>query len=448
MSAPLSSIRSTRVEDRWSDDYKRRLSSAEEAAGLIEDGASVVQPLIAGEPPAILAAIADRARAGGFTNLTMRALLPFSATKATVLDPDLKDVIHWDSLFLGGADRAAVAEGRATFTPNFFHQVPRLLSEFIPVDVCIADVSPMDSHGYMSLGVSVDYTSTAARVADKLIVEVNEHMPRTHGRSFIHISEVDAVVENHNPLPELPNPPLRPEDEAIGQVIAEMVPNGATVQLGIGGVPNAVAQYLRDHKDLGIHSEMFTDSMVDLIEDGVANGVNKALHPRKAIFTFAAGSERMYRFLDDNPYCEAHPVSWTNSPDIIAQNNDLISVNSAIEIDLSGQTCSESIGPVQFSGTGGQADFVRGAFNSPGGKSFLALYSTAKSGEVSRIVPTLTPGAAVTTPRQDVQYVVTEYGVAMLKGKSVSERARALIAIAHPKFRDELTEQAKQLTYL
>ena len=436
------------MDERWREEYQRKLMSAAEAVTLIPDGSSIVQPLIAGEPPAVLAAIAERARSGGFTSLTMRALLPFSATKATVLDPELKDVIRWDSLFVGGADRAAVAEGRAGFTPNFFHQVPRLLSEFIPVDVCIATVSPMDKHGYMSLGVGVDYTSTAARVAQVLILEVNSHMPRTHGRSFLHISEATAVVENDNPLPELPTPAMRDEDTAIGEAIAEMVPNGATIQLGIGGVPNAVAQYLRNHEDLGIHSEMFTDSMVDLIEDGVANGVRKTLHPRKALFTFAAGSERMYRFLDDNPYCEAHPVSYTNSPDVIAQNNELISVNAAIEIDLSGQCCAESIGPAQFSGTGGQADFVRGAFNSPDGKSFLALYSTAKGGDVSRIVPTLTPGAVVTTPRQDVHYVVSEYGVAMLKGKSVSDRAKSLIALAHPKFRDELTAAAKNLGYL
>ena len=436
------------MDERWREEYQRKLTSPDEAVTLIPDGSSIVQPLIAGEPPAVLAAIAARARSGGFTSLTRRALLPFSATKATVLDPDLKDVIRWDSLFVGGADRAAVAEGRAGFTPNFFHQVPRLLSEFIPVDVCIATVSPMDKHGYMSLGVAVDYTSTAARVANVLILEVNSHMPRTHGRSFIHISEATAVVENDNPLPELPTPAMRDEDEAIGKAIAEMVPNGATIQLGIGGVPNAVAQYLRDHEDLGIHSEMFTDSMVDLIEDGVANGVRKTLHPRKAVFTFAAGSERLYRFLDDNPYCEAHPVSYTNSPDVIAQNNELISVNAAIEIDLSGQCCAESIGPAQFSGTGGQADFVRGAFNSPDGKSFLALYSTAKGGEVSRIVPMLTLGAVVTTARQDVHYVVSEYGVAMLKGKSVSERARSLIGLAHPKFRDELKAAAKKLGYL
>jgi itaconate CoA-transferase len=436
------------VSERWREAYKNKLRTPDEAVALIPDGASIVQPIIAGEPPAILAAIARAARASRFTKLTMRALLPFAATKATVLQPGLKDVIRWESLFLGGADRDAVKEGRAGFAPNHFHQVPRLLSEFIPVDVCIATVSPMDQHGYMSLGVSVDYTAVAARVAKVLLLEVNEHMPRVHGRSFIHISEATAVVENNSPLPELAAPAFRPEDEAIGRAIAEMVPDGATVQLGIGGIPNAVAQYLRSHRDLGIHSEMFTDSMVDLIEDGVANGIRKTLHPQKAVFTFAAGSERMYRYLDDNPYCEAHPVSYTNNPDVIARNNQLMSVNAVIEVDLTGQCCSESMGPVQFSGTGGQVDFVRGAFNSPGGKSFLAFYSTAKSGEVSRIVPTLTQGAAVTTPRQDVHYLVSEYGVVLLKGKSVPERAKAIIGLAHPKFRDWLTEEAQKLGYL
>jgi itaconate CoA-transferase len=436
------------MSERWHEAYKGKLKSPEEAVALIADGASIVQPIIAGEPPAILGAIAGAARAGRFTSLTMRALLPFVATKATVLQPEVNEVIRWESLFLGGADRDAVKEGRAGYTPNYFHQVPRLLSEFIPVDVAIATVSPMDRHGYMSLGVSVDYTAVASRVAKTLLLEVNEHMPRIHGRSFIHISEATAVVEHHAPLPELPTPAKRPEDEAIGRQIAEQVPDGATIQLGIGGVPNAVAQYLRGHQELGIHSEMFTDSMVDLIEDGVATGVRKTLHPQKAVFTFAAGSERMYRYLDDNPYCETHSVSYTNNPDVIARNNDLISVNAIIEVDLTGQCCSESFGPVQFSGTGGQADFVRGAFNSPGGKSFLAFYSTAKSGEVSRVVPTLTPGAAVTTPRQDVHYLVSEHGTALLKGKSVPERAQAIIGLAHPKFRDWLTDEARKLGYL
>jgi acyl-CoA hydrolase len=436
------------MSERWREAYRSRLVSAEEAASRIPDGASIVQALGAGEPPAILGAIADAARAGRYRKLTMRALLPFVATKMTVLQPDVKDVIEWNSLFVGGADREAVKEGRAVFTPNYFHQVPRLLSEFVPVDVCIAAVSPMDSHGYMSLGVSVDYTSTAARVAKKLIVEVNEHMPRIHGRSFVHVSEVDAIVENHSPLPVLPTPPERPEDEAIGAQVSEMVPDGATVQLGIGGIPNAVAKFLMEKKDIGLHSEMFVDSMVELIESGVANGSKKTFHPQKALFTFAAGSEQTYRFLDDNPYLEAHPVSYTNDPAMVARNNELISVNATMEVDLTGQCCSESIGHLQFSGTGGQADFARGAFNSPGGKSFITFYSTARNGEVSRVVPTLTPGAAVTTPRQEVHYLVSEFGVAQLKGKSVKERALAMIGLAHPNFRPWLTDEARRLGYL
>ena len=436
------------MSERWADAYKRKLMSAEEAATMIPDGASIVQPLGAGEPPALLGAIAEAARKGRFTNITMRALLPFAATKATVLAPDLKDVIHWDSLFLGGADREAYREGRAVFTPNYFHQVPRLLSEFIPIDVTIACVSRMDKHGFMSFGVAVEYTSTAARVAKKLIVEVNDHMPRIHGQSFVHISEVDAVVENHRPLQALPTPPMRAEDEAIGGIIGDMVPDGATVQLGIGGVPNAVAQYLVTKKDIGIHSEMFVDSMVDLIESGVANGSRKSLHPNKAVFTFAAGTQRMYEFLDDNPFCEAYPVSYINDPATIARNNGLISVNATIEVDLTGQCCSESMGYQQFSGTGGQADFARGAFNSPGGKSFIAFYSTARGGDVSRVVPMLTEGAAVTTPRQEVHYLVSEFGCALIKGKSIPERARAIIGLAHPKYRDWLTEEARRLGYL
>jgi itaconate CoA-transferase len=435
------------MSERWREAYKSKLRSAEEAVALIPDGANIVEPAVTGEPPAILQAIADGARNGRFTKLTMRALLPFVATKATVLQPDVHDVIRWESMFAGGADRDLVQCGRADYTPNFFHQVPRLLSEFIPVDVCIARVSPMDSHGYMSLGASVEYTSTAARVAKVLLLETDEHVPRIHGRSFIHISEATAVVENNAPLPELPTPAPRPEDEAIGGHIAEMVPDGATIQLGIGGIPNAVAKFLMHRKDLGLHTEMFTDSMVDMIEEGIATGVKKTLHPQKAVFTFAAGCQKTYRFLDDNPHCETHPVSYTNDPATIARNNELMSVNAAIEVDLTGQVCAESIGHLQFSGTGGQADFVRGAFNSPGGKSFIALYSTAKSGEVSRIVPTLAPGAVVTTPRQDIHYLVTEHGMALLKGKSNAERAKAIIGIAHPKYRAELTEQAKRLGY-
>jgi len=439
--------RETTMSQRWREQYRRKLTHPADAVAGIPDGSSIVQSLGAGEPPALLRAIADAARDGRFSHLTMRSVLPFGASKETIFSPDVADVVHWNSMFVSGADREMVQSNRAVFTPNYFHQVPRLISEFVPVNVCIATVSPMDRHGYMSFGVSIDYTSTAARVADRLIVEVNDQMPRVHGDTFVHVSEVTAIVENNTPLQTLPVPPTRPEDEAMGSLIAEMVPDGATIQIGIGGVPNSVALALRDHRDLGIHSEMFTDGMVDLIEDGVATGARKTFHPGKAVFTFAAGSEHMYRFLDDNPHLEGHPVSYTNFPPNIARNNDLISVNSTIQVDLTGQCCSESMGVQQFSGTGGQHDFARGAFDSKGGKSIIAFYSTARGGEVSRVVPKLAPGSVVTTPRTEVHYIVSEHGVAQLKGKCVRERAKAMIGLAHPKFRDWLKEEAGKLGY-
>jgi acyl-CoA hydrolase len=306
----------------------------------------------------------------------------------------------------------------------------------------------MDRHGYMSLGTNVDLNKAAIRKAGLVLAEVNPRMPRVHGAGWVHVSEVDALVENDVPLLELPAPPEREEDTAMGRIIAAMIPDGATIQLGIGGVPNAVAKNLMQHRDLGIHTEMFVESMVDLVESGVANGSRKTFHPGKAIYAFAAGSVRMYDFLDDNPYVEAHPVSYTNFPPNIARNADMVSVNSTIEVDLTGQCCSESMGSMQYSGTGGQHDYARGAFDAPGGKSIIAFYSTAKSGAVSRVGPTLSPGAVVTTPRTEVHWVVSEYGAACLKGKSTRERARAMISLAHPRFREELTAAAGALGYL
>ena len=425
---------------------KRR--SAADAVAMIPDGAFVVQGNAVGEPPALLAAIAARARAGDLTRLEMTSLLPLAASAGSTLAPDLADVIHWRSIFASGADRASIAAGHAVAAPALFHQVPRIYREFLKIDVALVHVSRVDAHGYMSLGVGVDTARAAIDSASLVLAQVNERMPRVHGDAWVHVSEIDALVEHSAPLTELPVPAVRPEDAAMGKIIAEMIPDGATLQLGIGGVPSAVARALVHHKDLGIHTEMFVDPMVDLIASGVANGRRKTLHPGKAVFAFAAGSRRMYEFLDDNPGVEAHPVSYTNHPPTIALNAGLVSVNSTIEIDLTGQCCSESIGPTQWSGTGGQHDFARGAFESPGGKSIIAFYSTAKHGEVSRVVPTLRRGAVVTTPRTEVHWVVSEHGAACLKGKSTAERARALIGLAHPKFRDQLTAEAKRLRYL
>jgi itaconate CoA-transferase len=429
-------------------EYRAKLRTPDEAVAMIPEGAFVVQSNAVGEPPALLEATARRARNGGLTQLTMTSLLPLSASARTILAADVSNVIRWQSIFASGADRELIETGCATYAPAFFHQVPRIYREFLDIDVALLQVSRIDRHGYMSLGVSVDTSRAAIDAADLVLIEVNEHMPRVHGDAWVHISEVDAVVESSTPLIELPVPAMRPEDAAMGQIIAEMIPNGATIQLGIGGVPNAVAKSLTRHSDLGVHTEMFVDAMVDLIEAGVVTGRRKTFHPGKVLYTFAAGSRRMYEFLDDNPLIEAHPVSYTNLPANIARNENLISVNSTIEIDLTGQCCSESMGATQWSGTGGQHDFARGAFDSPGGKSIIAFYSTAKGGKVSRVVPTLRPGAVVTTPRTEIHWVVSEHGAACLKGKSTSQRAQALIGLADPRFRDELTAEAKRLRYL
>jgi itaconate CoA-transferase len=432
----------------WEDVYRTKLHSADDAASLIPDKSFIVQGLAVSEPPAVLEAIANRARNGGYTDLRMTSLLPMTASARTILHEDVRNVIHWESMFASGADRGLINSGAAVFNPAFSHQIPRLITEFMDVNVAVVCVSRVDKHGYMSLGTNVDIAKASISKADLVIAEVNQHMPRVHGDSWVHISEVDAVVEHDVLLNELPTPPEREEDEAMGTLIAEMIPNGACIQLGIGGVPNAVAKSLMNHRDLGIHTEMFVDSMVELVERGVANGSQKAFHPGKALYAFAAGSQRMYEFLDDNPYIEAHPVSYTNFPPNIARNDNVISVNSTIEVDLTGQCCSESIGTDQFSGTGGQHDYARGAFDSNGGKSMIAFYSTARSGEVSRVVSTLRTGAVVTTPRNEVHWIVSEYGAANLKGKSTRERAKAMISLAHPKFRDHLTADAKKLNYI
>jgi len=432
----------------WQTDFEQKRCSAEAAIAAIPDDALIVLSMAAGEPSALLEALAERVRAGRLRGARATSLIPMAASARTILASGVLGALRWESLFASAADRALVQAGTAVFTPAYFHQMPRLIREFMDVDVALVTVSPPDRNGYMSLGVSVDIAPAAIERARYVVAQVNAEMPRVHGSGWVHISALDAVVEADTPLPELPTPPPREEDSAIGRTIAELIPDGACVQLGIGGMPNAVALNLAGHRHLGIHSEMFVDSMVDLIESGVADGSRKTFHPGKAVFTFAAGPRRMYDFLDDNLAVEAHPVSYVNAPSNIARNDGLVSVNSTLEVDLTGQCCSESLGTAQFSGTGGQVDYARGAFDSRGGKSILAFYSTARSGTVSRVVPTLTPGAVVTTPRTEVHWLVSEYGAACLKGKSTTERARAIIGLAHPRFREELTSSARTLGYL
>ncbi len=426
-------------------EYRRKLTTAEKAVERIKSGATITHGLASAEPPILLAAIADRARAGGLTDIKVFSMLPQQHAIKTVLAPDLSDCIQAYSWFVSGAERHRVKVGLSYFVPNYFHQLPKIIRDFMSIDVTVTTVSPMDKAGYFTFGAVNDYTSTAARNCKTLIVEVNENMPRVFGDSLLHISEVDAIVENSVPLLELTPPKPKPEDEIIGRYVSEMVPDGATFQLGIGGIPNAVAYRLTDHKDLGIHTELFCSSMVDLIEAGVITGRRKTIHPRKNVFTNAWGTRKMYDFINDNPSMESYPVSYTNDPGVIAQNDNFVSINSILEVDLLGQCNAESLAGSQFSGTGGQLDFVRGAFNSRGGKSILAFSSTANNGEASRVVPRLGAGSVVTTPRMDTHYLVTEYGVVNLKGKSTRERALDIISIAHPKFRDNLLREAENM---
>ncbi len=428
--------------------YKRKLTTPEEAARKVKDGATIVHGLAAAEPPALLNAIAERVRAGELTNLKVHSLLPTEIVARTLLAPDISDCVEAFSWFVSQSTRQAVKVGLNYFVPNHFHQVPRLMQDSLDIDVTVTAVSPMDEAGFFSFGTANDYTSTVARCARKLMVEVNENMPRVFGDALLHVSEVDVIVEHSSTLFEYKWPAPKAEDESIGKIIQEMVPDGATIQLGFGGLPNVIGHHLVHHKDLGIHTEVFGPIMVDLIKKGAATGKRKNLHPRKHVFTVAEGTTEMYEFMNNNPSMESYPVSYTNDPDVVARNDNMISINSIIQVDLLGQCNAEFLSGSQFSGTGGQLDYVRGAYNSKGGKSILAFHSTAKNGQVSRVVPHLDPGAVITTPRMDVQYLVTEHGVVNLKGKSTRDRALAIISLAHPSFRDDLLREAENMYLL
>ncbi len=429
-------------------EYKKKLTSPETAADLIGSGDTIVVGMSNAEPPALLAAIAARVRADAVKGLEVYTMSPMAHLANTLFAPDLCDCIQVYSWFVGPPQRGLIKTGIDYYVPNYFHQVPRFCSDFMQIDATVSVVSPMDKAGYFTFGLANDYTSTAIRHSRRRIVEVNRNMPRVFGDSLLHVSEVDAIVENTVPLLEVIPAAPKPEDDVIGKLIAEMIPDGATIQLGVGGIPNTVAGYLAGHKDLGIHTEVFCPGMVDLIEQGAVNGSKKTIHPRKSIFTFARGTKALFDFLDDNPAVESYPVSHVNDPAVIARNDNMISVNSVIEVDLLGQCNSEYLDGSQFSGTGGQLDYVRGAFNSRGGKSILAFYATAKNGAISRVVPRLKSGTVVTTPRMDTHYLATEYGVVNLKGKSSRDRALEIISIAHPKFRDDLLREAENMYLL
>lgn len=400
------------------------------------------------EPPAVLKALADRAAAGAIEDLRVYY---FEATKIageTILRYELNDRIRPYCMFISPTERALIRRGTedggrkvVDYVPNNFHQTPRLLIE-IGIDTFVCTVSPMDRHGYFSFGTGNDYSTKVARAAKRLIVEVNQNMPRVNGAE-LHVSEVDAIVENHVPLLELPSRGATPDDEVISRIIAELVPDGACLQMGVGALPNLVCAALNDRNELGIHTEALNQGLVDLLRAGVVTNGRKAIDRGKTVFTFAMGQKAMYDFLNDNPAVESRPVDYVNDPRIIAQNDNVISINATIQIDLTGACNSEHLLGHQYSASGGQLDFVRGAYASRGGKSIIAARSTAAKGKVSRIVARL--DGPVTTPRIDTHYIVTEFGAANLKGMSSTERAKALIALAHPEFRDDLTEAARQL---
>jgi acyl-CoA hydrolase/GNAT superfamily N-acetyltransferase len=354
-----------------------------------------------------------------------------------------------NAFFIGSNVREAVATGQADYTPVFLSEIPGLFrSRRLPLDIALLSTTPPDAHGFCSLGVSVDIVKSAVEAADVVIAEVNPTMPRTHGAGFLHVDDIDFFVPSADPILEIPVPAIDPVSARIGQFCAELVPHGATLQLGIGAIPNATLAALRGKKDLGLHSEMISDGVIDLIESGVITCRRKTIHPGKAVTSFCMGSRRLYDFVNDNPFFEFLPTEYVNDPLIIARNDRMISINSALQVDLTGQVCADSIGSRFYSGIGGQVDFIRGASRSKEGRSILALPSTAKGGTISRIVPVLSEGAGVVTTRGDVHTVITEYGVAELKGRTIRERALALLSIAHPDFRSELLAAAKQRRFV
>jgi acyl-CoA hydrolase len=358
---------------------------------------------------------------------------------------NMKGHFRHNSLFVGSADRVAVNDGRADYMPIFLHQIPRLFREgIIPLDVTMVQTSPPDEHGFMSLGVETLASKAACQMAKAVIVQVNERMPRVLGDAFIHVNRAHAIVEATEPLPTLQIKPSTEIERAIAGHILPLIRPTSTIQMGIGGIPDAVYECMEGNLELGIHTEMISDRAMRAIQRGVVTGNQKSLHQGKVVITFALGSEELYSFLDNNPLIESHPVEHVNDPFIISQNDNMVAINSAIEVDLTGQVCSDSIGPYIYSGFGGQVDFIRGAARSKGGRPIIALQSTARNGELSRIVPMLKPGAGVVTSRADVHYVVSEFGAANLFGKNLRERAEALIGIAHPDFRDDLVKAAKE----
>jgi 4-hydroxybutyrate CoA-transferase len=428
----------------WRVLYKTKLVSAAEAVRAVKSGDRVVIGHACGEPPALVAALVDRApELRNVEIVHMVAMGPAKYAQA-----GMEESFTHNALFVGGSTRKAVGEKRADYTPCFFSEIPRLFRDgYLPVSVALIQVTPPDEAGFCSYGLSVDYTQPAAECAPIVICQMNSRLPRTGGAK-IHLDNMTYIVEQDEPLIELKPPRIGEIEKKIGENVAALIPDGATLQLGIGAIPDAVLLFLGGKKDLGIHSEMFSDGVVFLAESGVITNNKKTINPGKFTATFLMGTQKLYDFVNNNPAVEMLSVDQVNDPCIIGRYENMISINSALQVDLMGQVNAEMIGGSQYSGIGGQLDYVRGASRSIGGKSIIALPSSASAGKISRIAIALDRGAAVSTSRNDVHYVVTEYGVAELRGKKLRERARALIGISHPNFRDNLSKEAIELGIL
>ncbi len=429
----------------WNKIFESRMVTAEQAVQHIQSGQRLFLTGNCSVPQKLLGALVKHAP--NLQNVEICQALTIGP--ADYVAPEMEGHLRVNTMFISANIRKAVHEGRADFTPVLLSEFPLLFKRgVLPLDVALIHVSPPDEHGFCSLGIEVGLTKSAAETAKLIIAEVNEQMPRTLGDSFIHVSRLNYVVPVDYPLPEIDMASEGPTDviESIARHISSLIPDGATMQMGIGAIPDAVLKYLFEKRDLGIHTELFSDGIIDLVEAGVLNNSRKTLHPGKIIAGFILGTKRLYDWCDDNPLIELHPTEYVNDPFVIAQNERMVAINSAIEVDLTGQVCADSIGHRLYSGVGGQLDFIYGASRAKGGVPIIALPSTAKN--ISRIVVSLKPGAGVVTTRNHVRFVVTEYGIADLYGKSIRQRAQALINVAHPQFREELTRQARELHYI
>lgn len=435
----------------WLNNYRSKLVSSDEAVKVIRSASKVViQPGCAVPMELVRAMVRRKDELEGVQIYHILTVGPLP-----YLEPGMEKHFRHTAFFMGANSRRAVNEGRADFVPIFLHEVPLLFKNgVIEPDVAFIHVSPPDEHGFCSYGVDVGTIKTPAEKSKVVIAQINRLMPRTLGDSFIHINKINYIVEHDEPLQELPqvDADVTPETVSIyrqiGQYIAELIEDGSTLQMGIGAIPDSVLGFLKNKRDLGVHTEMFSDGMIELVEEGIVNNERKSIHKGKIVAGFVLGTKKSYDFIDNNPIFEFHPQEYVNDPYIVSQNSKMVAINSAIEVDLTGQVCADSIGTRFFSGIGGQVDFVRGAAKSQGGKPIIALPSTTRDFKISRIVPQLKPGAGVVTSRGDVHYVVTEYGVAQLYGKSIRQRAMELINIAHPDFRDELKKYAEETLFI